>query len=231
MTASGAGAIPVSALRFLQELREHNNRDWFLEHKERYLQESAHMARFAEVLLQELLLHDQIETASGKQSLHRIYRDTRFSKDKTTYKTHWSGGFRRATKYRRGGYYFHVEPGNSFVAGGFWAPATADLKRIREDIAYDPAPLRKILAAATFRKMFGTLRGEQLQTMPRGFDREHEAADLLRYKQFLLIRPFSDDTVLSRGFAQELGRSFRAMRPFFDYMSEVLTTDTNGLAL
>lgn len=187
------------------------------------------MEVFADALLQELNKHDVIETASGKKSMHRIYRDTRFSNDKTPYKTNWSGGFKRATKSRRGGYYFHIEPGNSFLAGGFWAPNPPDLKRIRDDIYFDAAPLRKIISSSSFKKNFGSLQGEQLKTAPKGFDAGHEAVDLLRFKQFLLIRPFTDEDIQGRNFLTMAGDTFKNMRPFFDYMSEVLSTDVNGL--
>ena len=221
--------IHVSSFSFLAALKEHNNREWFNANKTIYQKEQALLEIFAQQLLQELSLHDQIETPSGKSSMHRIYRDTRFSKDKTPYKGNWSGGFKRATKYRRGGYYFHLEPGNSFVAGGFWAPNTQDLKRIRDDIAFDPAPLRKIINSKPFIATFETLQGEQLKTTPKGFDANHEAIDLLRYKQFLLIRKFRDKEVLSEHFLREANQAFKNMRPFLDYMSEVLTTDVNGL--
>jgi uncharacterized protein (TIGR02453 family) len=179
--------------------------------------------------LRELNKHDVIETPSGKKSLHRIYRDIRFSKDKTPYKANWSGNYKRAGKYRRGGYYFHLEPGNSYIAGGFWGPNPQDLKRIRDDIDFDASSLRKIIKSKSFTTTFGTLKGEQLKTAPKGFEAGHEAIDLLRYKQFLLIRKFSDKEVLSARFLKEANQTFKNMRPFFDYMSEVLTTDTNGL--
>lgn len=220
-----------SGFDFLNKLRKNNNREWFNAHKDIYLRELAVVEHFAEALLQALSTHDEIETLSGKKSLYRIYRDTRFSADKTPYKAHWSGSFKRATKRRRGGYYFHLEPGNSFIAGGFWGPSTEDLKRIREDIAFDPAPLREIITAGSFVSTFGALKGEQLKTAPKGFDADHEAIDLLRYKQFLLIRPFPDEVVMSEDFLKEANQTFKNMRPFFDYMSDVLTTDINGEAL
>lgn len=223
--------LPASSLDFLLALKENNYREWFNSNKTWFQQEQAHVEAFAQALLQALNKHDEIETLSGKQSMHRIYRDTRFSKDKTPYKSNWSGGFKRATKYRRGGYYFHIEPGNSFVAGGFWAPNTADLKRIREEISYEPEALRAILNQATFKKTFGQLKGEQLKTAPKGFDAADEAIDLLRYKQYLLVRSFTDQEVLSPGFLKEADRAFSHMRPFFDYMSHALTTDANGLPL
>jgi uncharacterized protein (TIGR02453 family) len=221
--------IPSSSFNFLNALKENNHREWFNANKAVFQKEQQLIETFAEQLLQELNKHDQIETPSGKNSLHRIYRDTRFSKDKTPYKVNWSGSFRRATKYRRGGYYFHLEPGNSFIAGGFWAPGAQDLKRIRDDIAFDPAPLRKILGSKPFVSTFEALQGEQLKTTPKGFEATHEAIDLLRYKQFLLIRKFTDQEVLSEHFLKEANLTFKNMRPFFDYMSEVLTTDINGL--
>src|SRR5688572_21811282 len=223
--------IQQSGFNFLQTLKKNNNREWFNKHKTTYERELAVIESFANALLKELNRHDVIETTSGKQSLHRIYRDIRFSNDKTPYKTNWSGNFKRATKYRRGGYYYHIEPGNSFIAGGFWGPNAQDLKRIRDEIAFDAAPLRKILTSRSFVATFGELKGEQLKTAPKGFDAHHEAIDLLRYKQFLLIRKFTDSEVVSERFLKEASQTFKNMRPFFDYMSEVLTTDVNGIEI
>jgi uncharacterized protein (TIGR02453 family) len=221
--------IQPSNFAFLQKLKRNNNREWFNRHKDEYQQELLHVETFAAALLDLLNTHDQIETPSGKKSLYRIYRDTRFSADKTPYKTRWTGHFTRATKHRRGGYHFSLQPGNSYIAGGFWGPEPEDLKRIREDIAFDPAPLQKILKNRSFTTLFNSLQGEQLKTVPRGFDNTHEAIDLLRYKQFLLIRRFEDQEVLGPGFLKEANRTYKGMRPFFDYMSDVLTTDSNGL--
>ncbi|MEX6688491.1 DUF2461 domain-containing protein [Danxiaibacter flavus] len=231
MTKQNEVKIAHSSFDFLADLKKNNNREWFNQHKNIFIRESEKLEAFADALLQALSVHDAIETLSGKKALHRIYRDSRFSKDKTPYKTGWSGNFKRATKFRRGGYYFHIEPGNNFVAGGFWGPNNEDLKRVRDDIAFDPAPLRKILGSKSFIKTFGALKGEQLKSAPKGFDAKHEAVDLLRYKQYLLIRPFSDDEVLSADFLEQANQTYKNMRPFFDYMSEVLTTDINGIVL
>ncbi len=216
---------------FLKQLKKNNNRDWFATHKERYLSQLSQIEAFADTLLIEMNKHDVIETLSGKKSLFRIYRDTRFSKDKTPYKTHWSGSFKRATKKRRGGYYFHIEPGNSFVAGGFWVPDTQDLKRIRDEIAYDASALRKILKSKSFIDTFGTLYGEQVQNAPKGFTTDHPAIDLIKYKQFILMRKFSDKEVSGDNFLKQINDTFKKMRPFLDYMTEVLTTDENGISI
>ncbi len=223
--------IPTSSFEFLKLIKKNNNKDWFNANKDLYLKELKHIEIVADALLEELNKYDVIETPSGKKSLHRIYRDVRFSKEKTPYKTNWSGSFRRATKLRRGGYYFHIEPGNSFIAGGFWAPNPEDLKRIRDDFAFDATSMRKILKSKAFMETFGTLQGEQLKTTPKGFDADNEAIDLLRYKQFLVIRKFTDKEVLDPDFFKEAIITFRHMRPFFDYMSEILTIDINGTAI
>jgi uncharacterized protein (TIGR02453 family) len=224
-------AIQPSNLEFLKQIKKNNNRDWFNKKKEHYLKELENIERFADALLSEMNKHDVIETPTGKKSLHRIYRDIRFSKDKTPYNTHWGGSFTRATKKRRGSYYFHFEPGNSFVSGGFWGPEPADLKRIRDEFAYDDKPFRKILKSKSFVNMFGTLKGEQIKTTPKGFDPNDPAIDLLRYKQFRLVRTFDDKEVLAPDFLKKVNETFHAMRPFLDYMSEVLTTDVNGISV
>lgn len=223
--------LNTSNFDFLKQLKKNNNREWFADHKDRYISELAQLEAFADALLVEMNKHDVLETETGKKSLFRIYRDTRFAKDKTPYKTHWSGSFKRATKKRRGGYYFHIEPGNSFVAGGFWGPEPKDLKRIREEIAYDDKALRKILKSKSFVDTFGALDGEQVQNAPKGYSTDHTAIDLLRFKQFILMRKFTDKEVLSDDFLKQVNDTFKKMRQFLDYMSEVLTTDENGISI
>lgn len=224
--------ITKENLDFLVDLQGNNNREWFTENKKRYEANLKNIVVFADALLAKMNEHDVLETPTGKKSLFRIYRDVRFSKDKSPYKTHWSGSFRRATQLRRGGYYFHIQPGNqSFIGGGFWEPNKEDLQRIREEIAADPSEMRQILSNSNFIKTFGGLQGEQLKTAPKGFDKEHPAIDLLRYKQFIFGRNFTDKEVLQPNFLEQANQTFKHMRPFFDYMSDLLTTDANGMPL
>lgn len=221
--------ITKANFNFLNKLSTNNNREWFAENKSKYIEQHENMIAFADSLLQKISTHDLIETPTGKKSLYRIYRDVRFSKNKAPYKTHWSGGFKRATNKLRGGYYFHIEPGNkSMVAGGFWGPNKDDLARIREELATDPNELRSIITEKNFVDHFETLKGEQLKTAPKGFPKDHPSIDLLRFKQFIFFKSFSDEEVLQDDFADKLNESFIAMRPFMDYMSDVLTTDSNG---
>jgi uncharacterized protein (TIGR02453 family) len=220
--------IQQSTIDFINDLRENNNRDWFNANKHRYEQAQQHMIAFSDAVLDQMRKHDNIETASGKASLFRIYNDTRFAKDKPPYKTHWGVRYSRATNLLRGGYYFHIEPGHTFVAGGFWGPEPDDLKRIREDIDMNAGEWKKLLSQPEIVKTFGKLEGESVKTAPKGYAKDHEGIEWLRMKQFVLRRNFTDAEMMSPDFAARINETFREMRPFFDYMSEVLTTDANG---
>ncbi|WP_224482778.1 DUF2461 domain-containing protein [Robertkochia aurantiaca] len=219
--------IPDSAIQFLQDLRKNNNRDWFNDHKDRFRQEQKQVKGFFQELLNELRKHDEIDT----MKMFRIYRDVRFSNDKTPYKSHFSGAFHRLKPRLRGGYYLHIEPGSSFIGAGFWAPEKEDLYRIRKEFETDDQEIRKILNDKMFIKYFGELTGDELKTAPKGFDREHPAIDLIRKKQFIVTRKFTDAEITANNFLSEADETFRAIRPFFDYMSDVLTTDLNGVSL
>ncbi len=216
--------IETSTIRFLKDIDKNNNKEWFTGHKAKYEAALENIKAFKDEVMKGLNKKDVIE--EGK--VFRIYRDVRFSKDKLPYKNNLGVHFKRAGKDRRGGYYLHIEPGKTFAGGGFWEPAPADLKRIRDEIAFDDKPLRKIISSKSFVKNFGSLNGEELKTAPSGYDREHPAIDLIRKKQYLVGRNFTDKEVTSAGFLKEVITSFEAMRPLFDYMSEVLSTDVNG---
>lgn len=217
-----------TTLDFLSDLERNNNREWFAEHKGEYQVAFDQMILFADTLLAEMKKHDHIETESGKKSLFRIYRDVRFSKNKLPYKNNLGGGFQRATKFLRGGYYFQVQPGNCFVAGGFWGPNAADLLHIRKQLSMDPDPLRDVLSSRAFKETFGELQGSQLKTSPKGFDRDDPAIDLLRNKQFVVTRHFEDAEMMSGKAHLTMSEAFVGMRPFLDTMTTFLTTDFNG---
>jgi uncharacterized protein (TIGR02453 family) len=224
--------LSPATFAFLADLRANNERDWFNANNDRYKAAHADVIAFADVVLALLRKHDDIETTSGRRSLFRLHRDNRFHPNRPPYKTWFSGHFKRATAVRRGGYYFHLEPGgNTHVGGGFYKPEAADLAHIRAQIAADPEPLRNVLADQRFRDTFGELLGEQVKTAPRGYPRDHPAVDLLRYKSMFAMRSFTDDEVLSADFSVALDHTLQALRPFLDYMSTILTTDLNGESL
>ncbi|MDF1698169.1 MAG: DUF2461 domain-containing protein [Saprospiraceae bacterium] len=216
--------INKETLAFLKDLREHNDRDWFTKNKPRYELAKDNVKSFTNELMKLLNDHDHIESAK----VFRIYRDVRFSKDKTPYKTNIGCGFTRATEKLRGGLYLNIEPGNTFVGGGFWGPNASDLKRIRNEFLFNADPFRKIITSKKFKEYFGTLKGDELKTAPKGFDKQHPNIDLIRKKQFLIGRDFTDKEMLSKDFLNECNETFKAMRPFFDFMSETLTTNENG---
>ena len=223
--------ISKSNFDFLRKLKKNNNRKWFNKNKDWFQTEYQNTIDFADTLIDELNKYDQIETPSGKHSLFRIYRDVRFGKDKTPYKTNWSGSLKRATPFRRGGYYFSIAPDNTYAAGGFWGPNSADLVLIRSHLAQDDSGLRKVIKDKSFIKTFRELEGEKVKTAPKGYQKDDPAINLLRHKQFLVSHKFTDKEVLAPDFVKKFAKVYLNMLPFFDYMTEILTTDLNGISL
>jgi uncharacterized protein (TIGR02453 family) len=219
--------ISKAELDFLLELQQNNNREWFAENKNRFEKHQKAVKTFFQEINEALEKQDSID----KMQIFRIYRDVRFSKDKSPYKINFSVGFSRTKPMLRGGYYLHIQPGASFVGGGFWEPNPNDLNRIRKEFEMDAEEIRAIISDGNFIKFFGKLQGNQLKTAPKGFDKNHPAIDLIRKKQYLISRTFSDEEVLSPNFQEEIVATFQAMRPFFDYMSTVLGTNLNGESL
>lgn len=218
-------------LTFLNALKANNDREWFNAHKDDYEKSHIEMICFTERVMEFMETRDVLVPVSGKKSLQRIYRDIRFSNDKTPYKVYWAGGLKRSGVQRRGGYGFHIEPGNSYIAGGFFGPNKEDLLHLRNHIAADDSPLRAVLKDRSFLTFFGALQGEQLKTSPNGFDNDHPAVDLLRYKQFIVRHDFSDKEVLAVDFEEQVATGFAHMIPFFDVMTTYLTTDLNGVSI
>ncbi len=219
--------ITKSTFQFLNKLKKNNNRDWFTEHKAEFKAEETKVKSFFNHVLDKLKLHDEIE----KLKVFRIYRDVRFSKNKTPYKTHLSASFARAGKHRRGGYYLQIAPGNSFIATGFWNPEKNDLLRIRKEWEIDTTDLTDIIEDKKFKSIWGDLVGDELKTAPKGFDKEDPNIKFIRKKQFIFVKNFTDKEVLSDDFADKVNDSFSAIRPYFDLMSTILTTNLNGESL
>lgn len=217
--------ISLPTLTFLKELRKHNTREWFTENKKRYEKARKEFSQLIDATADELSLTDAIEA----KKIFRINRDVRFSKDKSPYKQNLSGYFTRASAARRGGYFISLEPGGkSVVGGGFYAPEKEDLLRIRREFETDISEIEKITSNKNFVKHFGALRGESLKSAPRDFDKEHPNIKWIRMKQFYAFREFTDKEVLDPSFPKEVMSTYLAIRPFFDYMSDVLSTNLNG---
>lgn len=198
------------------------------EQKKRYQENEKKLKSFYKAVEERLSVNDEIE----KVKIFRINRDVRFSKDKTPYNVHRSVSFSRAGAHRRGGYYLRLEPGNSQMAGGFFSPEPKDLLRIRKEFEMDDQEIRDILKKPEFKKAFGGFNTEyQVKTAPKGFSRDHPAIDLIKNKSFFVTHSFTDKEVFATGFLEKLVYHFELLRPYFDYMSDVLTTDLNGVSL
>ncbi len=214
-----------NALNFLEKLKANNNREWFAQNKSEFDEIVKENKVFFHEIYAELQKHDSL----NEIRIFRIYKDVRFSKDKSPYKTNFGAGYSRVKPNLRGGYYLQVEPNNSFVGGGFWGPNNEDLYRIRKEFEADTSEIEQITSDNTFKKYFGELKGEDaVKSAPKGFDKNHPAINLIKKGQFVVKRTFTNEEVLSVDFQQEVIKTFLAMRPFFDYMSDVLTTDLNG---
>ena len=209
---------------FLKKLKKNNNRDWFAENKPKFKELELEIKTFGEELKDRLNEFDNVD----RFKLFRIYRDIRFSKDKTPFKTHFGLTWHRTKPLYRGGYYLHISPGKNFLACGFWDPNPNDLKRIRKELEYDAKEFRDIISSKEFFSVWGNLEGSELKTAPRNFDKNHPDIDLIRKKQYIFSISFSDEEVCEPQFINKLENALKMVRPFTDYMSDVLTSDENG---
>lgn len=217
--------IPKAYFPFLKELKENNHKDWMDAHKSEYIKLENDFKTFCKATVDELNSFDQIE----RVKVFRINRDVRFSKNKMPYKTTRSAIFSREGVERRGSYYFQIAPDTSFVGGGFFSPEPADLLRIRKEFELDSEPIREILKQPQFKKAFGGFNTDsQVKTAPKGFSKEDPNIDLIRNKNYFVSHTFTNEEVLADDFQENLVKHFKLLLPFFDYMSEVLTTDLNG---
>jgi len=219
--------ITKDTLRFLNELKINNNREWFEQNKSEFKSLETGVKGFYNSLMDKMKEHDEIE----KLKMFRIYRDVRFSKDKTPYKSHFAGSFSRAGAKLRGGYYLQIRPGGSFMAAGFWEPNKEDLLRIRKELELDATALRELINKPSFKNTWGELVGDEVKTAPKGFSKDDPNIDLIRKKAFIFVRNFTDKEVLNKDFIVEVNKSFKEIRPYFNLMSEILTTNLNGESL
>jgi len=216
--------IKQTTLDFLVQLNRNNNKNWFDTNRSNYEFIKKDTRKFFEQVFSQLKEIDDIE----HMQIFRINRDIRFSKDKSPYKNHLSVQFRRRKPELRGGYYLHLEPGKSFLAGGFWSPEKEDTLRIRQEFEMDASNMREIMNNGAFKIHFNSICGDALATAPKGFDKNHADIDLIRMKNWYFEAYFSDKEILADNFAQTAVDRFALLLPFFNYMSDVLTTDLNG---
>ena len=216
--------IQKSTVAYLKKLNDNNNRDWFKANKDAYDVAHQNAKDFLADMVTALGTIDSIE----KHKLFRIYRDVRFSKDKTPYNPSFRMSFTREKPYLRGGYYLMIGPTEGYIAAGFFKPEPKDLKLIRGNIDLDAKPLRKIMKAKKFQDTFGGFEGEQVKSAPKGYDKTHPDIDLLKYKSFYVNKKYPKKEMLDKGFIKQVIKDYKVIRPYFDYMSEILGHNLNG---
>lgn len=219
--------IPPDTFTFFKALEKNNTREWFEPQKKRFKALENNVKIFAAELQSAMNDNDIID----KFKLFRLYRDVRFSKDKTPFKTHFGISFHREKPALRGGYYLHIKPGDNFIATGFWNPEKEDLYRIRKEMEMDAQTFRDAVAIPSFKKVWGSVDGDELKTAPKGFSKEDPNIDLIRKKAYLFTKKYTDQEVISKDFLLQVCDDFKAARPFLNFMSSVLTTDLNGESL
>jgi uncharacterized protein (TIGR02453 family) len=216
--------IKKSTLDFLKGLKNNNYREWFLANQPAYKDAKGNFESFIQELINEIVVFDPVlKGIEVKNCVFRINRDVRFSNDKSPYKSNFGafivkGGKKNGDKYA--GYYFHIEPGESMIAGGAYIPPSPWLSAIREKINDEPEEFLRIINEKNFKKYFGTLQGEKLKTAPKGYPSDHPHIELLKHKSFLAMETVPDEKVLSPGYFEYVVNGFRAMKPLNDFLTE-----------
>ena len=225
--ASRYATFDSKTLRFLEQLAANNNREWFREHKHRYEEDVLDVAlRFIQSMqdpLAEIAPHFVAMPTRVGGSLMRVYRDTRFSKDKTPYKTNIGIQFRheQARDVHAPGYYVHVAPEQVFVGAGMWRPDADSLRRIRLRIAARPAEWQRLMSNRQFKQKF-ELGGELLTRPPRGFDKDHECIDDIKRKSFIAVREFPVEDCLKPQFQRSVESTFKTAGPYMQFICKAV---------
>ncbi len=210
-----------STLSFLKNLTKNNNRDWFNENKNLYTESQQDVLEFVEALIEEIGKFDEeILKADAKKSLFRIYRDTRFSKDKTPYKTNFGSALGMGKGNQNGGYYLHIEPNKSFLAGGVYQPGSSVLKEIRKEISMNGEEFLEIVNNKDFKKYFGELSQEsKLVKVPQGFEKDDKMAEFLKLKNFVVMYPLKDGELLAKDAVKNFAKIYKAIKPLNDFLT------------
>lgn len=216
--------IKKTTLDFLNQIKYNNNRDWFIKNRPAYLDARGNFESFVQELINNIIDFDPImKGLEVKSCVYRFNRDIRFSNDKSLYKTHFGafivrGGKKNGDKY--GGYYFHIEPTASIIAGGAYIPPTPWLSAIREKIDEEPDVFNKIINNKDFIRFFGQLSGEKLKKAPKGYPSDHPNLELLKLKSYLVVNEVTDEFVLSEKYFDHVINVMKAMKPLNDFLND-----------
>ena len=217
-------AINPQTLNFLSTLEINNNREWFNENKPLYLEAKANFENVVNEIIAEVAEFDEsVERLEAKNCIFRIYKDTRFSKDKTPYKTNIGASLveKGPKTLNHAGYYIHLENEKSFLAGGVYMTEPKNLKAIREAISSDGETFLKILNKKTFKDVL-ELQGTNLVKVPQGFDKENPMGDYLKFKQFTVFHSLSDEEVLDKNFVKNTVKVLKEIYPFNRFLNEAI---------
>ncbi|HEY0741631.1 MAG TPA: DUF2461 domain-containing protein [Chryseosolibacter sp.] len=213
-------------LKFLKDIKKNNDRDWFEKNKPRYLEAKQTFEDLVAAVLGEISKFDSgLGGLDPKKLPFRIYRDVRFSKDKSPYKTNMGAGFSPNGKLvQEPGYYLHLEPGNkSFVAGGIYMPDAPNLAKIRQEIDYNADKLKKIMNAKSFKSSFdGFDDFDKLKTMPKGYPKDHPMVEVLKLKSIIVSHSFTDKEVTDKKFVKVAANYMKAIKPLNDFLKEAI---------
>lgn len=218
--------IQLATLKFLKNLKKNNNRPWFEVHRPQFELAKTDILSLAGGIIKHVASFDApIGALNSKDCLFRINRDVRFSKDKSPYKTNLAAYFNKGGKKSNGsGYYVHIEPGKSFVAGGTWMPLPADLAKIRQEIDYGFDNWNKLTGSPAFKKQFpkGVTADVSLTRPPKGYDENNPAIHFIKMKSFIVSKAFTDAEIQSKSFVKEIAATFKAMKPMIDFLNTAI---------
>jgi len=214
-------------LSFLEELAANNHKEWMDENRKRYTSVREEFIAAIDQLLLELKKYDPaLLPITAKECIFRINRDVRFSKDKSPYKINMSAFISPEGKKTMGpGYYLHIQPGGSFLAGGIYMPQNDVLKKIRQEIDYNPEPFTSFLADERVKQVYGSISGESLVRPPKGYSEGHPNIELLKMKSFIIQHPLSDKEVLASNFISKVADYFSLMFPMHQYLRLAMDND------
>lgn len=212
-------------LDFLKKLSANNNREWFLLNKSKYEASKTELEAIVADLLKEISAFDtDIKFVSPKDCVFRIYKDVRFSHDKTPYKTNMGAIIRKGGRGgpNYAGYYLHFEPGGCFLAGGIWMPEAPLLKAIRTEILYNSDSYLKIINDKQFKKFFGVVDGDKLVNAPKDFPKDFEHIDLLKLKSYAMMHYYDPSKMTQKELVAYITKVFRLMKPYNDFLNHVV---------
>lgn len=219
--------LQPSTLKFLKDLKKNNNKPWFDAHRAQYETAKQDFEQFIQAVLDKHSRHDaDLSDLIARKCMFRINRDVRFSKDKSPYKTNFGASMDKGGKKSGlAGYYFHLEPGGSFVGGGLWQPDAAVVKRVRQEIDYSFEEFDKMMKGKKMKDFYGGLytgEGVQLSKVPQGFEKDNPAAPYLKFKSWLVLHNIPDAALTASDLVAKTAEAFRTMQPLVKFLNRAV---------